>query len=70
MPAVVAAVVPAGGPAKEKSGEEDHRDDEHDTGDDPYPRKSLGQSTNPGILLALTGPCLAGYGGAFSRRLR
>jgi hypothetical protein len=38
---VVAAIVPAGGPAKEESGKEDHCDDEHDTGDDAYPRNSL-----------------------------
>ena len=45
MPAAVITV----GPADEESGEEDQRDDEHDTGDDAYPRSDLTDSS--GLLI-------------------
>jgi hypothetical protein len=65
LPAPVATMVSAaagpGGPAQEEPGEEDHRDDEQDTGDDAHPRQDLVQPTGSVVVRRRCGRVSHGF---------
>lgn len=63
--AVMTAVVVSGRPADEEPGEENHRDDEHDTGDNAYPGQDLVQPIRAAIsviVIARRGPGFKCFG--------